>query len=48
MEHFLGEGCMPVFSRGYGKCRIVSTHFPGVWRVNYFNDMNNITVQRYD
>lgn len=40
--YFLGEGCSAYFSRGYGKCRIVSTHFPGVWRVNYFNDMNTL------
>ncbi|ECB4657767.1 hydrogenase-1 operon protein HyaF2 [Salmonella enterica subsp. enterica serovar Fulica] len=42
LDHFLGEGCSAIFSRGYGKCRIVSTHFPGVWRVNYFNDMNTL------
>ncbi|WP_348225940.1 hydrogenase expression/formation C-terminal domain-containing protein, partial [Salmonella enterica] len=34
LDHFLGEGCSPIFSGGYGKCRIVSTDFPGVWPVN--------------
>ncbi|MGL4859849.1 MAG: hydrogenase expression/formation C-terminal domain-containing protein [Enterobacteriaceae bacterium] len=44
LGEFLGEGASALFSRGYGKCRIVSTRLPGVWRINYFND-NNVLLQ---
>ncbi|EET7734897.1 hydrogenase expression/formation C-terminal domain-containing protein [Escherichia coli] len=40
INDFLGEGSCAIFSRGYGKCRIVSSKYSGVWRINYFNDMN--------
>lgn len=40
INNFLGEGSCAIFSRGYGKCRIVSSRYSGVWRINYFNDMN--------
>lgn len=42
LHQFLGEGDSAIFSRGYGKCRIISSQYPGVWRVNYFNDNNTL------
>lgn len=40
----LGEGPSGVFSRGYGKCRILATGLKNVWRVQYFNGMNAILM----
>jgi hydrogenase-1 operon protein HyaF len=38
----LGLGAVTILSRGYGNCRITSTHTRSVWWVQYFNsqDMN--------
>jgi hydrogenase-1 operon protein HyaF len=40
----LGSGVSGVFSRGYGKCRVLSTSLRYVWRVQYFNDMNGLLL----
>lgn len=40
----LGGGNSGVFSRGYGKCRIMGTRFCNTWRVQYFNGMNAILL----
>ncbi|NDV13983.1 hydrogenase expression/formation protein [Crenobacter caeni] len=40
----LGAGNSGVFSRGYGKCRVLSTALRDVWRVQYFNGMNGILL----
>jgi hydrogenase-1 operon protein HyaF len=44
LESLLGPGNSGVFSRGYGKCRIMSTSLANVWRVQYFNGMNGILL----
>lgn len=40
----LGGGNSGVFSRGYGKCRVMSTALKNVWKVQYFNGMNSILL----
>lgn len=40
----LGGGNSGVFSRGYGKCRVMATGLQNVWRVQYFNGMNSILL----
>lgn len=44
IDAVLGQGNSGVFSRGYGKCRVLSTRLQGVWRVQYFNGMNAILL----
>ena len=44
IERLLGPGNSGVFSRGYGKCRVMSTGLANVWRVQYFNGMNGILL----
>lgn len=40
----LSGGNSGVFSRGYGKCRVMATRLQNVWRVQYFNGMNAILL----
>jgi hydrogenase-1 operon protein HyaF len=44
LDAMLGPGNSGVFSRGYGKCRIMATSLANVWRVQYFNGMNSILL----
>lgn len=44
LDALLGPGNSGVFSRGYGKCRIMATSLANVWRVQYFNGMNSILL----
>ena len=44
LDQALGQGNSGVFSRGYGKCRVMSTMLQNVWRVQYFNGMNSILL----
>jgi hydrogenase-1 operon protein HyaF len=44
LDAILGPGNSGVFSRGYGKCRIMATSLANVWRVQYFNGMNSILL----
>ena len=40
----LGVGAVTILSRGYGNCRITSTHVPGLWRVQYFNSTDQLIL----
>lgn len=40
----LGEGHALILSRGYGNCRITATAVPGIWRVQYFNSTDQLTL----
>jgi len=44
LDRVLGAGNSGVFSRGYGKCRILATSLANVWRVQYFNGLNHILL----
>lgn len=44
IDAVLGAGYAGVFSRGYGKCRVMATRLRDVWRVQYFNGMNGILL----
>jgi hydrogenase-1 operon protein HyaF len=48
-DHTLLHAALPVgpvamMSRGFGNCRITSTHARDVWRVQYFNNMNTLIL----
>lgn len=40
----LGEGPVTLLSRGYGNCRIAGTRLAKVWRVQYFNSMDQLIL----
>ncbi|MCA1975131.1 MAG: hydrogenase expression/formation protein [Caenispirillum sp.] len=40
----LGEGPVTLLSRGYGNCRITGTRLAQVWRVQYFNSMDQLIL----
>lgn len=40
----LGEGPATLLSRGYGNCRITGTRLANVWRVQYFNSMDQLIL----
>jgi hydrogenase-1 operon protein HyaF len=40
----IGEGRVLILSRGYGNCRITSTHWPRTWRVTYFNSTDMVIL----
>lgn len=44
LDALLGEGAVAILSRGFGNCRIQSTHVPGIWRVRYYNSMNTLIL----
>ena len=44
LDSLIGPGNSGVFSRGYGKCRIMGSALRDVWRVQYFNGMNDILL----
>lgn len=44
LDALLGPGNSGVFSRGYGKCRVMATSLANVWRVQYFNGMNALLL----
>ncbi|WP_333700248.1 hydrogenase expression/formation protein [Rivihabitans pingtungensis] len=44
ITELVGEGAVGVFSRGYGKCRVLATALTHVWRVQYFNTMNTLLL----
>lgn len=44
LEKQLGLGPVMILSRGYGNCRILSTNFPNVWWVRYFNSPDDMIL----
>lgn len=44
ITELVGEGAVGIFSRGYGKCRVLATALTHVWRVQYFNTMNTLLL----
>ena len=41
---WLGHRDVSILSRGYGNCRITSTHLKNVWWVQYFNSMDTLIL----
>ncbi len=41
---WLGHREVSILSRGYGNCRITSTHLRNVWWVQYFNSMDTLIL----
>jgi hydrogenase-1 operon protein HyaF len=39
LDQVLGTGPVETLSRGYGNCNILSTAYPGIWRVRYSNSL---------
>ncbi|MDR9468649.1 hydrogenase expression/formation protein [Marinospirillum sp.] len=44
LAQYLGTGETLVLSRGYGNCRITSTATPWIWRVQYFNNTDQLIL----
>lgn len=44
LAEYLGTGETLVLSRGYGNCRITSTATPWIWRVQYFNNTEQLIL----
>jgi len=48
LDAALGEGAVTILSRGYGNCRIAATATPGVWRVQFFNSMDQLILDTFE
>jgi len=44
LERALPVGPVAMMARGFGSCRVTSTHVRDVWRVQYFNNMNTLIL----
>ena len=44
LDAALGRGAATVLSRGYGNCRVEATAVPKVWRVRFFNSMDQLIL----
>jgi hydrogenase-1 operon protein HyaF len=44
LDNLLGEGPVSILSRGFGNCRITSTHARHVWRVRFYNTMSTLIL----
>jgi len=44
LDQVLGKGSVEILSRGYGNCHVISTRYPRVWWVRYFNSMNSLIL----
>ncbi|WP_114417839.1 hydrogenase expression/formation protein [Marinospirillum perlucidum] len=44
LARYLGTGETLVLSRGYGNCRVTSTATPWIWRVQYFNNTDQLIL----
>ena len=44
LDRALPVGPVAMISRGFGNCHITSTGVAGVWRVQYFNNMNTLIL----
>lgn len=44
LDQQIGTGTVMILSRGYGNCRISSTHLPYCWRVVYYNSQDAIIL----
>jgi hydrogenase-1 operon protein HyaF len=44
LDAALGTGAVTVLSRGYGNCRVDATAVPRVWRVRFFNSMDQLIL----
>src|SRR6266498_4008947 len=44
LERTLPVGPVAMIARGFGNCRVTSTHVRDVWRVQYFNNMNTLIL----
>jgi hydrogenase-1 operon protein HyaF len=44
LQRILGDGPAPLFSRGYGACKITATGARNVWSVHFFNASDAIIL----
>jgi len=44
LQQALPVGRVAMISRGFGNCHVTSTGLRGVWRVQYFNNMNTLIL----
>lgn len=44
LAQLLGHGSVTILSRGYGNCRITSSHTRNVWWVQYFNSQDSLIL----
>lgn len=44
----LGKGSVSILSRGYGNCRIEATGQDKVWRVQFFNSMDQLILDTFE
>ncbi|NDV97723.1 hydrogenase expression/formation protein [Salipiger sp. PrR002] len=44
----LGEGSVDILSRGYGNCRVTATATPHVWRVRFYNSMDQQILDTFE
>lgn len=48
LEARLGEGSTDILSRGYGNCRVTATATPHVWRVRFYNSMDQLILDTFE
>ncbi len=44
----LGEGSVDILSRGYANCRVTATATPHVWRVRFYNSMDQLILDTFE
>ena len=44
----LGVGSTDILSRGYGNCRVTATATPHVWRVQFYNSMDQLILDTFE
>ncbi|MAE88554.1 MAG: hydrogenase expression/formation protein [Pelagibaca sp.] len=44
----LGIGSTDILSRGYGNCRVTATALPHVWRVQFYNSMDQLILDTFE
>ena len=48
LDEALGKGSVSILSRGYGNCRVEATGQPWVWRVQFFNSMDQLILDTFE
>lgn len=48
LDAALGEGAVTILSRGYGNCRVTACGMAPVWRVQYFNSMDQLILDTFE
>jgi hydrogenase-1 operon protein HyaF len=48
LDAALGEGAVTIISRGDTNCRMTATAVPNLWRVQFFNSINLLTLDTFE